>query len=71
MAGDAIAFLCVCVIRGIKIPFVVDFTSNKEDVLGVVVPIPAAPVEGNVFVCACAFEKSKQHNTIIILRGDL
>jgi len=49
VAGDAIAFLCVKVIRGIKTPFVVDFTSSKEDEFGDVVPIPAAPVDGKIF----------------------
>jgi hypothetical protein len=37
--------------RGIKTPFVVDFTSRMEEALGVVVPMPALPLEGNVF-CA-------------------
>jgi hypothetical protein len=31
----------------------VELTSSKEEASGVVVPIPAAPVAGNVFVCAC------------------
>jgi hypothetical protein len=35
--------------RGISIPFVVDFISNSEDPFGVVVPIPAAPVDGKIF----------------------
>ena len=39
--------------RGIRIPFVVDFISSREDALGVVVPIPTAPVDGNTF-CALA-----------------
>jgi len=38
--------------RGIKIPFDVELMSSKEDVFGASVPMPAAPVVGNVFVCA-------------------
>ena len=52
MAGDAIKSRCVFVIRGIKIPFVVDVISSNEDASGVSVPMPALPVDGNVFVCA-------------------
>jgi hypothetical protein len=40
--------------RGIKRPLLVEFISSKEEALGVVVPIPAAPVEGNVLVCGNA-----------------
>jgi hypothetical protein len=50
----------VFVIRGISNPFEVDFISSKEDALGVVVPIPAAPVAGKIFVCAlliCVYKK--------------
>ena len=32
----------------------VDFISSMEEAFGVVVPIPALPVEGNVFVCGYA-----------------
>ena len=42
---------CVRVIRGISIPCVVLFISRMEDAFGVVVPMPALPVAGNVFVC--------------------
>ena len=42
------------VMRGIRIPLVVDFISNNDEALGDVVPIPALPVAGNVFVCAVA-----------------
>ena len=38
--------------RGIKSPLVVDFISSNDDASGVVVPIPTAPVAGNLFVCA-------------------
>jgi len=37
--------------RGIKTPFVVDFTSRIDEAFGVVVPMPTDPVEGKVF-CA-------------------
>jgi hypothetical protein len=40
------------VILGIKIPFEVETTSNREEGSGDDVPTAAAPVEGNVFVCA-------------------
>jgi hypothetical protein len=30
----------------------VEFISSREEALGVVVPIPTEPVEGNVLVCA-------------------
>ena len=46
------ALRCGCVIRGMSIPCVVDFISRSEDAFGVVVPMPALPVEGNVLVCA-------------------
>jgi len=49
--GATILLRCVTVIRGISIPCVVLFISRMEDALGVVVPIPALPVAGNVFVC--------------------
>jgi hypothetical protein len=54
----------VFVIRGIKIPFVVEVTSSKDDALGESVPIPAAPVFGNVFVWAMVLFISR-HNTIV------
>ena len=38
--------------RGISNPLEVDLISKSDEELGVVVPIPAAPVEGNVFVWA-------------------
>jgi hypothetical protein len=45
--------------RGISKPFVVDLISNMEDALGVVVPIPALPVAGNVFwVCALIMQRT-------------
>ena len=40
------------VIRDISNPCVVDFISSAEDAAGVVVPIPALPVEGKIFVWA-------------------
>jgi hypothetical protein len=52
VAGDAIASLWFFVILDIKSPFAVEFISKSEEALGVVVPIPAAPVEGKTFVCA-------------------
>ena len=51
-AGEAIALRCACVMRGINKPFVVDFISKSEDAFGAVVPMPAEPVEGKVFVWA-------------------
>ena len=38
--------------RGIKIPFEVETTSSTDEGSGDVVPIPAEPVAGKVFVCA-------------------
>ena len=46
---------CVSVIRGISNPFAVDLISNNDDEFGVVVPIPAAPLEGNILVWAVKF----------------
>jgi len=46
------ALRCACVIRGGRKPLVVLFISSSDDALGAIVPIPAAPVVGNVF-CAC------------------
>ena len=43
---------CAYVIRGISIPCEVDFISRIADALGVVVPMPALPVDGKTFVCA-------------------
>ena len=37
--------------RGIKIPFDVETTSRSDEGSGDVVPMPAAPVVGKVFVC--------------------
>jgi hypothetical protein len=51
-AGLTIASRFDFVILGINNPFVVDFISSKAEASGVVVPIPALPVEGNVLVCA-------------------
>ena len=48
-AGEAIASRCVFVIREIRTPLVVELISRIEDAFGVVVPMPAAPVEGKVF----------------------
>jgi hypothetical protein len=42
----------VTVILGTSIPFEVETISRIADALGVVVPMPALPVEGNMFVCA-------------------
>jgi hypothetical protein len=33
-------------------PLLVLFTSSNDEAFGVVVPIPAAPEEGKMFVCA-------------------
>src|ERR1043165_8146161 len=38
--------------RGINSPLVVDLISRSDEAFGVVVPIPALPVDGKVFVCA-------------------
>ena len=46
------ALRCVMVIRGTSIPCVVDFISKIAAAFGAVVPMPALPVVGNVFVCA-------------------
>jgi hypothetical protein len=35
--------------RGVSIPCVVDFISRIEDALGIVVPMPALPLEGKIF----------------------
>jgi hypothetical protein len=40
--------------RGKSTPLAVEVTSSSDDPLGVVVPIPAAPVVGKVLVCAWA-----------------
>ena len=66
IAGDAIALRWVWVMREIKRPFVVDFTSNKEDASGVVVPMPAAPDEGKIFVCAVIFPQKKLNKKIVV-----
>jgi hypothetical protein len=48
-----------------RTPLVVDFISNNEEALGAVVPIPAAPVDGNVFVCAVvANDSTTKKNTV-------
>ena len=65
------ALRCACVIRGIKIPFVVEVTSSNEDASGVSVPMPAAPVAGNIF-CERATvvnnrnDKTKSVNVFIV-----
>ena len=59
------ALRCVSVIRGISNPFVVDLISNNDDEFGVVVPIPAAPLEGNILVCAVEFFEDKMINNKI------
>ena len=51
-ARDVIASLCVFVMRGIIKPFDVLFISSKDDASGVVVPKPAEPLKGKVFVCS-------------------
>ena len=53
------ASLCACVIRGIKTPFVVDFTSNRDLVSGDIVPIPAEPVLGKVFCALSAYASTR------------
>jgi len=45
----------VFVIREINKPCVVDLISNAEEASGAVVPMPALPVEGNIFVWAGKF----------------
>ena len=57
MTGDAIESRFTLVIRGISKPLLVDFISNNEEAWGIVVPIPAAPVEGKVLVCAATLRK--------------
>jgi len=44
--------------RGMSKPCVVDLISKADDVFGDVVPIPALPVDGNIF-WACAFAVTK------------
>src|ERR1043166_3078927 len=54
VAGEAMALRCACVMRGMRIPLLVLFTSSSDEPFGVVVPIPAAPVEGKIFCdCSC------------------
>jgi hypothetical protein len=48
--------------RGISKPFVVLVISIKEDAFGVIVPIPALPVVGNVFVWASRERTAKKDN---------
>ena len=57
------AFRCVCVIRGNNTPLLVDLTSRSDDAFGVVVPMPAAPVEGKVF---CAVDVIANKMIIIV-----
>ncbi len=60
------AFRCALVMRGGRKPCVVDFNSSMDDASGVVVPIPALPLEGNVF-CACNVHAQKQTNKIVYI----
>ena len=62
VAGVAIALRCIKVIRGISIPFVVDFISSNDEAFGDVVPMPAAPVDGKMF-CPNENEKQKSAGT--------
>jgi len=50
--------------RGMSIPLEVLTISSKEEGSGEVVPIPTAPVEGNVLVCPIP-ERSKIKNETI------
>ena len=52
------ALRCTVVIRGMSNPFDVLTISSKAEEVGAVVPIPALPVDGNVFVCAVATDES-------------
>src|ERR1700675_313417 len=45
--------------RGTNIPLVVLVTSSSDDALGVVVPMPAGPEDGNVFCALIEMLKSK------------
>jgi len=47
--GEVIASLCAFVILGIRIPFEVEVISSSDDAFGDSVPIPTAPVDGNMF----------------------
>jgi hypothetical protein len=51
--------------RGISNPLLVDFISSRDDESGVLVPMPAAPAEGNVFVCA--FTIAHANNKIVVV----
>jgi hypothetical protein len=50
--------------RGISNPLFVDLISSLAEVFGVAVPIPTAPLEGNVFVCACKLMDAMPDATI-------
>src|SRR5882672_2119670 len=65
MPGETIALRCTCVIRGISNPFVVLVISIKEDALGVLVPIPALPLAGNIF-CALSCTRNKQRKMLSV-----
>ena len=71
VAGDAIAFLCICVIRDMRRPFDVELISKSEEAFGIVVPIPAAPVDGNVFVCACTENAAENKNAVNVIGKNL
>jgi hypothetical protein len=51
------------VIREISNPCVEEFNSSKADALGAVVPIPALPVAGKIFVCESEISEEKT-NTV-------
>ena len=55
VAGAAIASRCAFVIRGASNPCEVDCISTIALETGVVVPIPALPDAGKIFVCADNF----------------
>jgi len=48
--GVAITSRCALFILGMSMPLLVETISSRDEGLGVVVPIPAAPVEGKMFV---------------------
>jgi hypothetical protein len=53
------------VILGNRRPWVVDFISRIAEAFGLVVPMPALPVEGNVFVCVNADDVMKLVNKTV------
>jgi hypothetical protein len=50
----------VLVILGMSRPFELETISRIDDALGVVVPIPALPVDGNIFCAAYNEQKIKE-----------